>query len=101
MRRSLVVAICLCTLLLLPQGARAAPIEQEWARTLAGNSFVAVTTTPDGVSAVAGSRMAPGGRYSTAALVAVYGPNGGPRWKDVWRPKGCSAQAGAVAFGSD
>jgi hypothetical protein len=100
MRRSLVALVCLCTLL-LPQLARAAPIEKEWSRTLTGNSFVSVSTTPDGVSVVGGSRMAPGGRYTTAAIVAVYGPNGGLRWKDVWRPKRCSAQASVVAFGTD
>jgi hypothetical protein len=101
-RRSLVLALSLAALMVPVGTARASGLDVGWSRSLHAYGFVDVDVSATGASAVVGGRDASGGRYLSAAVVAVYGPHGDLRWKDVWRPTSrCSAQASAVAFGTD
>ena len=97
MRRAMYV-IGIAFIILLPSEIAVAAPQQEWTRRFAG-SAIAVDASSAGLTAVAGSRWAPGGHQ--AMFVAVYGPRGGQRWQAAWRRAGGSAYASAVAVAPD
>ena len=97
MRRTLIV-IGVSFLFVLPSWSAVAAPRLEWTRQFPG-WVMAVDTSSNGVTAVVGSRWAPGG-HQTMSIV-VYGPRGGQRWRGIWRPAGESAFASAVAVAAD
>ena len=97
MRRALIV-IGVSFLFVLPSWSAVAAPRLEWTRQFPG-WVMAVDTSSNGMTAVVGSRWAPGG-HQTMSIV-VYGPQGGQRWLRTWRPAGESAGASTVAVAPD